>query len=235
MIGLDQFQALVHQSGAVDGDLGTHRPVGMFQRLVPPASFSFSIGQLRNGPPDAVRTMRSTATRSAPASDCNAAECSLSTGSNSAPTRGFPTKKHRLLKRGIPCSRAPPACPAAPRERRLQTRRADDRRHRAICRTRGCLDQSIFARRRLDARAGEQRLEFAIARIVPHYRDLGSVQDRKPREFLGIRLRRQRHHLEPLGLPAHKVERALADRSRCAEHRQPLRRRQRPVRPYRQA
>ena len=30
---LDQLQALVHQSGAVDGDLGAHIPVGVLQRI----------------------------------------------------------------------------------------------------------------------------------------------------------------------------------------------------------
>ena len=31
--GLDQFQALVHQGGGVDGDLGTHVPVGVLEGI----------------------------------------------------------------------------------------------------------------------------------------------------------------------------------------------------------
>ena len=34
MLGLDQFEALVHHGRRVDGDLGAHRPVGMLKRLL---------------------------------------------------------------------------------------------------------------------------------------------------------------------------------------------------------
>src|SRR2546421_9982704 len=34
MVALDEFQALVHQSRRVYGDLGAHRPAGVVQRLV---------------------------------------------------------------------------------------------------------------------------------------------------------------------------------------------------------
>ena len=39
-IGLDQLQALVHQRGAVDGDLAAHRPVGVLQGLLGRGGFA---------------------------------------------------------------------------------------------------------------------------------------------------------------------------------------------------
>src|SRR6185437_11060281 len=53
------------------------------------AASSASRVHVRNGPPEAVRTIFSTDFGSAPESAWNAAECSLSTGRSSAPERAI--------------------------------------------------------------------------------------------------------------------------------------------------
>ena len=81
--------------------------------------------QVRNGPPDAVSTIVSMLSGSAPASACNAAECSLSTGRSSVPasaTAAMNTSpadtRHSLLAsaRRRPCRAASNvgSSPAAP-------------------------------------------------------------------------------------------------------------------------
>ena len=60
VVGLDHLQALVHQRGRVDRDLGAHRPGGMGAAPAPAVtSASRSCDQPRNGPPDAVSTSAS--------------------------------------------------------------------------------------------------------------------------------------------------------------------------------
>ena len=61
VVGLDQLEPLVHQGGRVDGDLRPHRPVGVAQRLLGRGAGQLLRLQVRNGPPDAVSTMRSMA------------------------------------------------------------------------------------------------------------------------------------------------------------------------------
>ena len=56
-VRLDHFQALVHQRGRVDGDLGAHAPGGVLERLGRRHVGSDSSGRSRNAPPDAVRAV----------------------------------------------------------------------------------------------------------------------------------------------------------------------------------
>ena len=69
VVGLHDLEALVHQRGGVDRDLAAHRPRRVRERLVDgdvgPARRA---PRPRNGPPDAVMTMRSTAPTGPPAS-----------------------------------------------------------------------------------------------------------------------------------------------------------------------
>ena len=57
--GLDQLQALVEHGGGVDADLAAHRPDRVAQARPPasPSRISASGLAVRNGPPEAVRTM----------------------------------------------------------------------------------------------------------------------------------------------------------------------------------
>ena len=48
--GLDDLQALIHQGGAVDGDFGTHGPVGVLQGILGPHGLQLLIGFAEEGP-----------------------------------------------------------------------------------------------------------------------------------------------------------------------------------------
>ena len=55
VMGLDQFQPLVHHRGAIDADLGAHIPIGMRDRLRRRGGAHLRRATvLRNGPPLAV-------------------------------------------------------------------------------------------------------------------------------------------------------------------------------------
>ena len=55
VVSLDQFEALVHQGGGVDVDLGAHGPDRMSRSLRWASAIAMrSFVQVRNGPPDAV-------------------------------------------------------------------------------------------------------------------------------------------------------------------------------------
>ena len=152
---LDQFEALVHHAGGIDGDLRAHRPVGMAQRLLrawrrgsPPAL------QVRNGPPEAVRMMRLTSSRGPAPSAWKIALCSESTGSTVAPTLAarrmnrLPAQtRHSLLAsatvapRSIaarvglrPMAPRSPPSPSRPGARRLRPAPPRRRRLRSRCR-----------------------------------------------------------------------------------------------------
>ena len=49
MVRLDQFQPLVHHGRGIDRDLGTHRPVGMAQRLLHGGGAHLIERAVRNG------------------------------------------------------------------------------------------------------------------------------------------------------------------------------------------
>ena len=86
---LDHLQRLVEHGGAVDRDALAHVPVRMRPRLRRRgASPSASRDQSRNGPPEAVRMIRSTSAGVSPRSAWKMALCSLSTGMQPGAVRG---------------------------------------------------------------------------------------------------------------------------------------------------
>ena len=161
MIGLDQLQALVHQRRAVDGDLVAHRPVRVLERLLGcgllPAAPGSRCGTGR--PTPSVRSSRSMS-GSAPASTWKAAECSLSTGTSSAPVRATAAREYAAgrdqaflvgERDAPPVARAAKvgSSPAAPTMA-------------AITQSAGSLaasTQGLFARCRPDAGAGQRGLQ----------------------------------------------------------------------------
>ena len=95
VVRLDDLEALVHQRGRIDGDLGAHRPVGVLERLLRRDG-----GQVRGRPAaegaagageeellDGAARLRAVAGLPAPARHWKSALCSLSTGRISEPLR----------------------------------------------------------------------------------------------------------------------------------------------------
>ena len=198
MIGLDQLQALVHQGGRVDRDLAPHRPVGV--AAAPPAAWrapARSRLQVRNGPPEAVSTMRSMEAGSAPAIAWKTAECSESTGTSSVPAARTASMKispastrHSLL---ASATRRPCATAASVG---LQAGRTDDAGHHAIGGRTAALDERGGAGRHLDAAAGQALLERAVAALVGDDGQRGAVPHGQLGQRLHVAVGGQRHDLE---------------------------------------
>ena len=63
---LDNFQSFVHQCCGIDSDLSAHVPGRMLHRFGDSRLLDIALFQVRNGPPDAVSTIRRTSSRRSP-------------------------------------------------------------------------------------------------------------------------------------------------------------------------
>ena len=102
---LDQLEPLVGERRRVHGDLRTHAPGGMRQRLCRRHVRELVSRAATNGPPDAVSTSESTVSRARPSRHWNTALCSLSTGSSPPRAAGRPARAHRRRRGSLVCQR----------------------------------------------------------------------------------------------------------------------------------
>ncbi len=162
---LDHLQALVHQGGAVDRNLGAHRPVGMGHGLLGRRTLHglrgpFAERSARGGEGHLVDGMASARSPAPGRRHC---------------ARNRPGSPWRAISRACGGTGRPPPpripCWPAPASRRAATAfsagrsagRADDGDHHDLGRHLGGLDHGLRARGGLDAGAREQRLQFAQA------------------------------------------------------------------------
>ena len=175
--------------------------------------------QVRNGPPEAVSTMRSMVAGSAPAIAWNTAECSESTGSSSVPASRTAcmnmrpaSTRHSLLASATrrPCETAAsvgrsPAAPMMP----------------ATTQSAGRMAASASAagtRSGLDAGAGETRLQRRVVPIVADHGHRRAMPHGQLGQRVDVAVAGQRYHLEHMGIAAHQVERAAPHRAGRAQH-----------------
>ena len=217
MMRLDQFQDLVEHGRGIDGDLGTHRPVRMLERLLE-----------RGGPH---RLARPGAERTAGRGDHDAADVLARPRGQRLEDRvvlGIDRQHVRAMGGSGAHEHAAGANQtflvgerdgraALDRgERGLQSDRAADRRHHPIRRPLRRLDHGGLAARSLDAGAGQRVLELAIGRRIGH--------DRKARVQLARDLRQIRgilvggHRLDAIFAVAalEQIDGAHSDRAGCA-------------------
>ena len=145
--------------------------------------------QVRNGPPDAVMTMRLTSSRGPAVSAWKIALCSESTGSTVAPDAAAvrmntaPAQtRHSLLASATVAPRLTAASVG------FRSDRAADRGHHPVGRTLRRLDHGGLAARSLDAGAGKRVLEFAIGRRIGDDRKARVQLARDLRELRRVRL-----------------------------------------------
>src|SRR5487761_252080 len=123
----------------------------------------------RNGPPLAVRTIRSIALACSKSKTWKIALCSLSTGSSRAPRRfasavtSAPAQTRTSLLASATMAPRPTAA----------TGGADDGRHHPIGRTRRRFDHRRRTGADFDAGAGERILERAVVTVVSDHGELG--------------------------------------------------------------
>ena len=164
MMGLDEFQALVHQGRGIDRDLRAHRPVRMLERLLHGCrSLIASALAVRNGPPDAVRITRRTSSRRLPLIAWNSALCSESTGSTVAPAAAARAHEQAAgADQRFLVGESDDRAALGRGQRRLEAGRAGDRADHPFGRTLRRLDQRALARARLDAGPRQRILELGV-------------------------------------------------------------------------
>src|SRR5258705_3599757 len=103
------------------------------------------------------------------------------------------------------------------RERRLQSGRAADCRHHPIRRSRGCFDNSAFARAAFGARAGQRIFQLREATGIGDSREARAEFFRQLRQPLHVAISGQRCNQIAVARGPQQIHRAVADRPRTTE------------------
>ena len=228
MMGLDEFEALVHQRRRIDGDFRSHGPGRMFERLL---DGHFLHGLERPG-----------AERPAGCSENDAAHVLAPAGAERLEDRvvlGIDRQHGRPRVRRLAheeCAGADETLLVGERDRRaalgggkrwLEARGAGNRRHHPVGRPLRRLDDRSCAGRRFDAGARQLALEFLIG---ARFGNRGEARAQVARETRQRRRIAARGHgfdaVEPALLPE-QVDGARADRAGGAQQRHRARQRTR--------
>src|SRR5690606_37675651 len=110
---------------------------------------------------------------------------------------------------------------------RFEAGGADDRRHHLVSRPARRLDDRFAAGRNLARKAGETFPQRVVTVGIGGNDDLRLEQPRLFGKQVDIAVADQCDQLEPVAIATHEIERAAADRSGGAEHREALRARRR--------
>src|SRR5690606_16437386 len=107
------------------------------------------------------------------------------------------------------------------RQRRRETGSAGDAGHHHVGWLVGRREQSFAACRRPRTGAGQRVAQFAMPLAVGDHCELGLELARERHQSRDVTLRRDGRHREGAVGAAQEVEGALADRTRCPQHRDP--------------
>ncbi len=222
MMGLDHLETLVHHGGAVDRDLGAHRPIGMLHRLGwrhrrHGGKRTLAEGAAAGGEHDALDGMRLIALEDLEDGIV------LAVDRQEAGAVALRFRRHERagadqgLLVGERNQGAPPHC----RQRGGEPRRADDRRHHPVRRTGRRLDHGVGAGGDLDAASLEQRLQRPVAALIGDDGELGIERAGLLGQALDALLRHQRFDLIGREARCHQLDGVAADRAGRAQNGDP--------------
>ena len=220
MMRLDELEAFVHQRRGIDRDFGPIDQVGCLSACSTVTLRIASSGQVRNGPPEAVSTMRRTSSRRPAPSAWKIALCSESTGSTVAPAaaarrmNSAPAQtRHSLL---ASATVAPRSAAASVGLRLVAPVIAAITQSAGRC---AASTTAVGAGRGLDAGAGKLGFEFAVSIRIGNCGKARAEFAREKRQRLGVAMRGYGFDAIATGFLPEQIDGARPDRAGGTEQR----------------